>query len=74
MNLNSGFPPPNKTAPVHHRYVGLFCYDAYWRKWDKVLGVYDGFYWLVEDVETKEVRKHCSALWADRFADQPFEV
>ena len=74
MNLNSGFPPANKTAPAHRRYVGKFYYCAYWRMWDEVLDVDGGMWWTVRQVGSSEVRKHCTPMRADRFADAPFEV
>ena len=71
--LQTGYPPERKTAPLHRRYVGMFYYSDYFRKWDEVLGVTERE-WIVREVGSDRVRRHCTPLWADRFADQPFEV
>ena len=70
--LNSGFPPKKLTAPLSKRYVGLFYYGAYWRKWDEILFV-DSSGWTVREVGTNVIRHYNTPLWANRFADQPFE-
>jgi hypothetical protein len=74
----SGFPPERLTAPTHGRYVGKYYYCDYWREWDLVTRV-DGMYWYVRESDlngnpTTPERRHCTPLWANRFADKPFEV
>lgn len=69
-----GFPSASNTAPLHKRYIGKYYYSSYWNKWDKILG-FDKFYWVVQGIEpTDPIRKHCTPLHANKFADMPFKV
>jgi len=77
--LSRGFPIRGKTAPVHKRFVGLYYWSAYWQHWDKVISIEDNFYWFVQEVDSNgipygEIRRHCTTMWVDRFANQPFDV
>lgn len=73
QNTTRGFPTGNKIAFPHKRFVGLYYYDYYFRTWDEIIGI-DGNWWIVKEVGTDYIRKHITTLWADAFADKPFDL
>ena len=73
QNTTRGFPTGNKMAFAHKRYIGLYYYDYYFKKWDKIMGI-DGHFWIVQEVGTDYIRKHITVLWANAFSDKPFEL
>lgn len=73
QKTSRGFPSGNKIAQPHKRFIGLYYYDAYFKKWDKILGI-DGPFWVVQEEGTDHIRRHLTILWADSFADKPFEL
>lgn len=72
QGLYQGFPPEKLTAPAALRYIGCFYYCAYWKQWDEILDVSSTGEWTVREVGTDTIRKHRTPLWANRFADKPF--
>lgn len=69
-------------AGPHQMYVGLYHWSRYWGHWDVVLAV-DGIWWTVQSVdvdgrvlpgEDGRVRRHCTSMEANLFADRPFDV
>lgn len=72
--MSNGFPQAQHTAPLHKRYIGKYYYSAYWNAWDEILG-FDRFYWIVRDIAPgSAIRRHCTPLHANKFADLPFKV
>lgn len=77
--LSPGFPPPRKTAVLRPHHIGLFHYSAYFGTWDLILDVMSTTEVRVVQVNEQgerigEERTHCTPMWADRFANHPFNV
>ena len=81
QSQQSGFPSGKLQAIPNRRYIGMFYYCAYWRQWDQILDV-QGEVWVVRKVANDKgqptlntpIRKHLTTLWANSFADHPFNV
>jgi hypothetical protein len=81
--LPAGFPSGNQIAVADSRYVNRYYYDAASCTWYLVVEaqLIDGINnWLVRAVDVEDgrpigqLKKHTHDLWADRFADRPFDV
>lgn len=82
FDLPGGFAPQRFQAYLHPGYEGAFVWSAYWRTWDKVLGVRKlstgGSAWIVQRVDTDglpigKVREHMTPIDRRGVYPRPFD-
>ena len=81
--LEVGFPPPNLVAVADKRYVNRYHYNAATDEWMLIVDaqLIDGIsHWAMRLADPEDgrpigqVQKHTLDIWANRFADRPFDV
>lgn len=80
--LEAGFPPPNLVAIADKRYINRYHYNATTDAWVVIVDAQhvDGIsHWAVRVVDEDgrpigQLQKHTLDIWANRFADHPFDV
>lgn len=84
ITLQQGFPPRNLTAEADARYIGRYNYSTHHGGWILILGAKRHEHtnlWTLRAAEEDfgapmgpTVENVALDLWADRFADRPFDI